>query len=314
MHKVKLICRNPSPVCITQSKLNIARRTNPGNVQKPGIHIQTYYPAIHPNQLTQEPGNPARPTTNIKARPTLPHSNQTEHSQRLRSHRLALNPQPRNLPCTTLNRVTATVKIQTRSHQTILAKPELPGKWEILDLMSKKQIEMGPLLAVSLERQHDMPTLVMTRDFSQSPALVWAALTRKDQLPEWSPLLASENLDRCGQVEIFKNGEQGGETTEEQVLVADPPQALAYTWGGDLLHWQLEAIGDGTRLTLRHSVNGDWLIKVAAGWHICLAVMERWLEGQPVGAIVGEEARQYGWQQLHDRYAQRLQAMKGALA
>jgi hypothetical protein len=39
--------------------------------------------------------------------------------------------------------------------------------------------------------------------------------------------------------------------------------------------------------------------------------MERYLEGNPVGAIVGEEAKQYGWQQLHHRYAQRLQSMKG---
>ena len=177
--------------------------------------------------------------------------------------------------------------------------------------MSKKQIEMGPLLAVSLERQHDMPTLVMTKNFTQSPAQIWLALTSKDALEQWSPLLASRNLDQCGQVDITINGEQGGETTQEQVIVATPNIALVHTWGGDLLHWQLDSQGTGTSLALRHSVEGDWLIKVAAGWHICLAVMERYLEGNPVGAIVGEEAKQYGWQQLHDRYAQRLQSMKG---
>ena len=177
--------------------------------------------------------------------------------------------------------------------------------------MSKKQIEMGPLLAVSLERQHDMPTLVMTKDFTQSPAQIWLALTSKEALEQWSPLLASRNLDQCGQVDITINGEQGGETTQEQVIVTTPNIALVHTWGGDLLHWQLESNGNGTSLALRHSVDGDWLIKVAAGWHICLAVMERYLEGNPVGAIVGEEAKQYGWQQLHDRYAQRLQSMKG---
>jgi uncharacterized protein YndB with AHSA1/START domain len=176
--------------------------------------------------------------------------------------------------------------------------------------MSKKQIEMGPLLAVSLERQHNMPTLVMTKDFTQSPAQIWHALTSKEALEKWSPLLASRNLDQCGQVDITINGEQGGETTQEQVIVATPNIALVHTWGGDLLHWQLDSQGTGTSLALRHSVEGDWLIKVAAGWHICLAVMERYLEGHPVGPIVGEEAKQYGWQQLHDRYAQRLQSMQ----
>jgi hypothetical protein len=75
-------------------------------------------------------------------------------------------------------------------------------------------------------------------------------------------------------------------------------------------HWQLESNGHGTSLALRHSVDGDWLFKVAAGWHICLAVLERYRKGNPVGAIVGEEAKLYGWQQLHDRYDQRLQSMK----
>jgi hypothetical protein len=74
---------------------------------------------------------------------------------------------------------------------------------------------------------------------------------------------------------------------------------------------KLASNGEATSLALSHSLGCNWLFNVTAGWHICLAVMERYLEGNPVGAIVGEEAKQYGWQQLHHRYAQRLQSMKG---
>ena len=46
--------------------------------------------------------------------------------------------------------------------------------------------------------------------------------------------------------------------------------------------------------------------KVAAGWHICLVVAERLLDGHPIGPIVGENAMRFGWQALHDAYAERL--------
>ena len=46
--------------------------------------------------------------------------------------------------------------------------------------------------------------------------------------------------------------------------------------------------------------------KVAAGWHLCLVVAERLLDGEPIEPIVGEQAREYGWDDLHDAYAQRL--------
>jgi hypothetical protein len=45
---------------------------------------------------------------------------------------------------------------------------------------------------------------------------------------------------------------------------------------------------------------------VAAGWHICLDVAERNLAGEPIGRIVGEAARDYGWEQLNDAYAAEL--------
>ncbi|MFC0529619.1 hypothetical protein [Phytohabitans kaempferiae] len=45
---------------------------------------------------------------------------------------------------------------------------------------------------------------------------------------------------------------------------------------------------------------------VAAGWHICLDVAEWLLVGRPLGAIVGEEAKKYGWEELRDAYAARL--------
>lgn len=74
----------------------------------------------------------------------------------------------------------------------------------------------------------------------------------------------------------------------------------------------LAPVPGGTRLTLRHTpADRDWAAKVAAGWHICLAVADRLPGGDPVGPIVGQNARNYGWDDLSEAYAKRLGAGQG---
>jgi hypothetical protein len=67
-----------------------------------------------------------------------------------------------------------------------------------------------------------------------------------------------------------------------------------------------------TGLTLRHTTDDrDGVPKAAAGWHICLAVAERLLDGQPVGPIRGGDALNHGWQDLHEAYASALAGPPG---
>ena len=103
-------------------------------------------------------------------------------------------------------------------------------------------------------------------------------------------------------------GRDGSEKSAITVRRVEPPRLLEYTWGEDVLRWELEATDGGTRLTLRHTVaDRDWLARVAGGWHICLDVAERMMAGRPVGRIVGEEAKAYGWEDLHKAYAAGLE-------
>ena len=63
----------------------------------------------------------------------------------------------------------------------------------------------------------------------------------------------------------------------------------------------------GTRLTPQHSVGGrDWVPKAAAGWHLCLLVAERFLDGHPVDPIRGRAALDRGWASLNEAYAAQL--------
>jgi uncharacterized protein YndB with AHSA1/START domain len=150
-------------------------------------------------------------------------------------------------------------------------------------------------------------TLVFVRDVSHPPERVWAALTDPEQLREWAPFTADRDLGTVGDATLTMIDEDTREDLAAVVSRAERPTVLEYTWGADRARWELAATESGTRLTLRHTVSDeDWVPKIAAGWHICLAVAERLLDEDPVGPIRGENARNFGWQELHDAYAEKL--------
>ena len=85
---------------------------------------------------------------------------------------------------------------------------------------------------------------------------------------------------------------------------ADAPRILEYSWGGKDLRWELEPMADGgTRLTLWHNIDRGFISMGAAGWHICLDVLDRLLAETPLGRIVGPEAMKFDWQRLNLEYA-----------
>lgn len=173
--------------------------------------------------------------------------------------------------------------------------------------MNRTSFEAGPLADVQCRADADRWTLIFVRELRHSPEKVWAALTDPEQLGEWAPYTADRNLGRPGDVTLTMID---GDTTEDlatSVTHAERPTLLEYTLGTDLLRWELAPIDAGTRLTLQHTVQDrDWVPKAAAGWHICLVVAELLLDGRPVGPIRGEDARNYGWDHLHDAYAKVL--------
>jgi uncharacterized protein YndB with AHSA1/START domain len=171
----------------------------------------------------------------------------------------------------------------------------------------------GPLAVVSSE-QHDDGTWTVTfvRDLGHPPDHVWSALVRADELPKWAPFEADRDLDTTGTATLTMVDGNLREAMTSEVRVVEPPTRLEYTWGDDLLVWDLSPTAAGTRLTLRHTVQGkDWMPKVAAGWHLCLVVADHVLAGDEVQPIVGDDSMRYGWQDLHDAYASRLGIASG---
>jgi hypothetical protein len=82
---------------------------------------------------------------------------------------------------------------------------------------------------------------------------------------------------------------------------------LEYKWGEFDMRWELEAHGDGTRLTLWTNIDRRYMAMGAAGWHVCFDVLDYLLAGQPIGRIVGPDAMKFpGWQRLHVEYARQF--------
>jgi uncharacterized protein YndB with AHSA1/START domain len=173
--------------------------------------------------------------------------------------------------------------------------------------MSPKDLDLGPLSDVQRLDEGRRPTLVLVRHLPHPPEKVWVALTDPESLAAWAPFEPDRPLDETGALVLRMTD---GDATEEhfgRVLRATPPKLLEYTWGDDVLRWELEPHGGGTRLTLRHTVeDAGWLARVAAGWHLCLVVAERMLDGRPVERIVGERAKEFGWDELNEAYARKL--------
>jgi uncharacterized protein YndB with AHSA1/START domain len=166
--------------------------------------------------------------------------------------------------------------------------------------------EAGNAAGASVREEGGRWTLMFVRELKHSPAKVWRAITDPRELQAWAPFDPDRKLDATGPVQLTMAGPEP-EVTSGHVRRAEAPRLLEYTWVGDVLRWEIEEIPGGCRLTLHHTVEDkSWLAKVTAGWHICIDVLERALDGRPVGRIVADAARKVGWEKLNAQYAEQF--------
>ncbi|HEX8001826.1 MAG TPA: SRPBCC family protein [Mycobacteriales bacterium] len=164
---------------------------------------------------------------------------------------------------------------------------------------------MNEVADIEVVRDGERWTLVFARDLPQPPVEVWRALTDPERLRAWAPYTADRDLGATGPATLTMTDREGGDAIAIDVTTADAPRTLEHTWGGDVLRWELAPAGTGTRLTLRHTVDERaGTPGYAAGWHLCLAV----LAGELPGPVVGERAKEFGWDALRDSYAAALGA------
>jgi uncharacterized protein YndB with AHSA1/START domain len=173
-------------------------------------------------------------------------------------------------------------------------------------MITREQYTPGPASGAEVRKDGDNWTLLLVRDFAQAPALVWKALTDPAELREWAPFESDRDLGTVGVATLTTVG--APQVQESQIRRADAPRLLEFEWGGQNIRWELAPrSGGGTRLTLWHNIDRRYIAMGAAGWHIALDVLAHFLDGEPLGRMVGPELMKFGpWQQLHAEYAKQF--------
>jgi uncharacterized protein YndB with AHSA1/START domain len=173
-------------------------------------------------------------------------------------------------------------------------------------MTTREQYAPGPASAKVKKAEGDTWQIVLVRELQHPPAKVWKALTNPEDLHEWAPFDSDRNLGTVGTAKLSTFG--APHVSETQVRRADAPRVLEYDWGGGPIRWELESLGNnGTRLTLLANIDRRYVAMGAAGWHICIDVMDRLLADQPIGRMAGPELMKFdGWQRLTAEYSKRF--------
>ena len=168
-------------------------------------------------------------------------------------------------------------------------------------MTDRDQYTPGPASVAQIRKDGEKWTLILVRELRHPPEKVWKALTDPAHLREWAPFEVDGSLGTVGTVQLTWVGTPT--PFEIRVTRADAPKVLEY----DDMRWELEALGGATRLTLWQNLDRRFISWGAAGWHICLDVLDRLLAGRPMGRIVGPEAMKFdGWQRLNTEYAKQF--------
>jgi uncharacterized protein YndB with AHSA1/START domain len=173
-------------------------------------------------------------------------------------------------------------------------------------MSSRERYAPGAADGAEVRKAGDTWTLVLVRELRHPAAKVWQALTDPAQLREWAPFDTDRNLGATGPMRLSTVGTPTPHVSESSVTRAEAPKVLEYSWGGNEIRWELEPLANGTRLTLWHNIDGKFVSMGAAGWHICFDVLDRFLEGHPIGRIAGGEAMHFDWQRLNREYAEQF--------
>jgi uncharacterized protein YndB with AHSA1/START domain len=142
------------------------------------------------------------------------------------------------------------------------------------------------------------------RRLAHPPEKVFRAISEPAELAHWFPARMEAEL-RPGAPIRFTFEEDDAEAPAGEILEVDPPKLLVYTWGDDVLRWEIVPAGDGCRLLFSQTIAEDGLsggragaARNAAGWDVCLARLSARLDGEACG---GPE-----WFPLFEGYVERF--------
>lgn len=117
------------------------------------------------------------------------------------------------------------------------------------------------------------PAVRLERLLVDPPSLVWRALTERERLRAWFPCdveVAGGRFEVGAAITFRFPPEVVDLTLTGAVLAVEEPRALAFSWGEEILRFELFPRSGGTRLVLVDELAAGAAARNAAGWETCL--------------------------------------------
>jgi uncharacterized protein YndB with AHSA1/START domain len=159
----------------------------------------------------------------------------------------------------------------------------------------------------TLERRGDHQVIRFERRLHHPVERVWRALTEPDELAAWLALAELELTEGGRVVLTWQNTDAEGNTAVARGTVSalEPPRLLEFdTDIHGTLRWELEPVGDGTRLTFtaQAQLPEEYELKVLAGWHIHLDHLEQVLDGGTIDWQHWDREHLPDWERIRAGY------------
>lgn len=126
----------------------------------------------------------------------------------------------------------------------------------------------------TLDSSGGKPTVRLERQLADPPAVVWRAITWREELKSWFPcdvIVEGGDWVVGARISFPFPADVIDMTLTGTVLAVDEPRLLSYTWGeAETLTFELFPHNGGTRLVLSDRLEPGWAARNAAGWDDCL--------------------------------------------
>lgn len=160
------------------------------------------------------------------------------------------------------------------------------------------------------------PALRFERRYPHPVDRVWRAVSEPDEMAQWFPgvpvgeraagaeLVFDDEAQRAAAREAGEPTRADGPMFRGRVISYDPPKVFSFSWGGEVLRFELFPDGDETRLVFTHLFSHRAIAaRTGAGWHACFAALDRLL-----GAADGsaDAAADDDWAEQFSHYLDRM--------
>jgi uncharacterized protein YndB with AHSA1/START domain len=154
------------------------------------------------------------------------------------------------------------------------------------------------------EPRDGSPVVRFERTFPHAVTQVWDAISDPDRLAMWFPTTVEFDELHAGAPITFRFAEDRYAPMSGTFREVSAPERLVFTWGDDVLTFELEERDSGGSCRLSFTValdSADKAARDAAGWDDCLDTLDTVVSGE----APERRAQTETWRTRYDEYKRR---------